>query len=262
MVNYINKFLILVIIFFISCDESNTNIKKEYYQTGELKKESNYINDTILMASYYFYKNGNFKEKSYYENSVRDGIRKGYYVNGGLEYEISYKEGVRNGIAKWYYQNGVIKSVQNSLNGDLVCESIHNDSLGLIKEYLYYNRNSEMIYKKVYSDSLKLTTRDGFPFKKITFDKKEKYTLGESFEIVFDLINPPYFNADFFVEIFNGKGKKINEGRLNIKDNQVKFKTILESKGVYSILLKYTLFNQITLEEEPYQYSLDSVLVE
>jgi antitoxin component YwqK of YwqJK toxin-antitoxin module len=78
-------------------------IRKEYYESGEIKREIPYINDKIhgIKKEYYSHLKrveerlipyGDYKIYSEipYINGKRDGIMKGYYISSEIKEEIPY----------------------------------------------------------------------------------------------------------------------------------------------------------------------------
>ena len=65
-----------------------TEIKKEYYNNGNVRSETLYVNGKI-------------------------GVKKYYFENGDVMLEIPYKNGKRSGLSKRYYPNGNISLIFN-----------------------------------------------------------------------------------------------------------------------------------------------------
>ena len=84
----------LFAIFFISCRE---NIKKAYYDTGELRKEQTYIGkDSAFYFNREYYKNGQLQREFYtLENGRFHGIGKEFYSDGVLKWQGRYNNGYR-----------------------------------------------------------------------------------------------------------------------------------------------------------------------
>ena len=98
---------------------------KEYYRTGELKSEGNYI------------------------NSNQEGVWKFYFENQKIEVEGRYKNGKKEGTWYWYYPNGMILQEENWLNGKLDGEFVEYNENGEITvkgEYLEGTEEGEWFY--------------------------------------------------------------------------------------------------------------------
>lgn len=80
--------VILILIICYSCH--NKEVKREYYDNGQLKFEVEFKDDIIHGYHKEFHENGTLKTLSHADNGVfRDTIR-GYYDNGNLEF-IQFK---------------------------------------------------------------------------------------------------------------------------------------------------------------------------
>ena len=95
-------------------DGKRQGLWKEYYPTGNLKSEGNYI------------------------NSNQEGIWKFYFENQKIEVNGTYKNGKKEGTWYWYYPNGTVLQEENWSKGKL-------DG-----EFLEYNENEEIIVKGEY----------------------------------------------------------------------------------------------------------------
>ena len=68
-------------------------VKREYYDSGKLKKET------------------------HYKNGKQEGLRTGWYENGRKEYIKHYKNGKENGIRKEWDENGRLIFEGNFIDG-------------------------------------------------------------------------------------------------------------------------------------------------
>lgn len=84
---------------------NNTYVTKEFFENGNLLLER------ILPNGYYkeYYSSGILKVESNYLNYELSGIWKRFYNSGELEWEVMYKEGYKEGFYKQFYKNGNIK---------------------------------------------------------------------------------------------------------------------------------------------------------
>ena len=60
-----------------------------------------------------YYENGQLKSETYYINNKRNGLSKEYYENGQLEGEGSYKDNRYIGEWRTYHENGKLRSIEN-----------------------------------------------------------------------------------------------------------------------------------------------------
>ncbi len=84
-------FIGLALLAFYSC--ANGQVKKEYYE------------------------NGNLKTVTRYKDDLKNGVEKSYYPNGKLESIFTYKNGKQEGPYFFYYENGNIERAGNLSNG-------------------------------------------------------------------------------------------------------------------------------------------------
>ena len=152
-------------------DGKRQGLWKEYYPTGELKSQGNYI------------------------NSNPDGAWKFYFIDQRVEVEGRYKNGKKEGAWYWYYPNGETLQEENWSNGKLDGDFFEYNETGTITtkgaymegteegEWFYMQGNA--IEKGVYYDGMRSgvwTTKwkDGTPISEIEYDLdifNGKYTL-------------------------------------------------------------------------------------
>lgn len=102
-------------------------ISKEYYESGQLKKETEYENGKMITY------------QKYKENGEQDNAYRDYYDNGNLKSESE------DGIRKDYYENGQLKSIEK-YNEDLISLQKYNEKGVLVEEidkYKSYQRVHE-----------------------------------------------------------------------------------------------------------------------
>jgi len=81
-------------------------IKKEWYESGNLRYEVLYVNDHKKGWETYYYDEKEEKksrETYYIDTFTIDGIQKTWYESGQLRQEISWDHDIKNGIEKYYY---------------------------------------------------------------------------------------------------------------------------------------------------------------
>jgi len=116
-------------------------IWKEFYPTGELKSEGEYL------------------------NSKQEGVWKFYFENQKVEIEGKYKNGKKEGAWYWYYPNGELLQEENWKNGKLDGHFFEYNEKGEITvngEYLEGTEEGEWIYmqgnaieKGIYFDGMR-----------------------------------------------------------------------------------------------------------
>lgn len=110
--------IILIVIIFYSCH--NKEVRKEYYDNGQLKFEVEFKDDIIHGYHKEFHENGTLKTLSHADNGIfRDTIL-GYYDNGNLEF-IQFKVDNVDSMHIFHKMNGhIISKVQvenNQISG-------------------------------------------------------------------------------------------------------------------------------------------------
>lgn len=66
-----------------------------------------------------YYENGNLKSETPYLNNLKHGVAKSYYENGNLECEIPFDNDKRHGVEKEYDENGNLIKEALYENGEL-----------------------------------------------------------------------------------------------------------------------------------------------
>ena len=91
-------------------------VKKEYYESGKLKVEANYMNGEPEGITMVYYESGALRSEANFTKGKLDGINKLYHESGTLGAEINFKNGVQDGITRVYYENGTIKYIDTYKN--------------------------------------------------------------------------------------------------------------------------------------------------
>lgn len=151
---------------------------------------------------------------------INNGIRTEYYITGELKSKVSYKDGKKQGFGTWYYKNGMTK-VKSHFAGDKhIKESYFYYQNGKLKSYIFFNYESEPIYKLVFDEEENLISEEGKPFT-VVFEKNSTVTTDEYFPFYFDFATPPNSMLSFMIsdkkeddsliidEIYHVEGEKI-----------------------------------------------------
>jgi antitoxin component YwqK of YwqJK toxin-antitoxin module len=99
--------IILSLLFYFSC---TTEIKKEFYNNGNIKAELPINHGKLDGIAKYYYQNGVLEKEVSYVNGLKQGITKDYLSNGNLVFEVEYKDDLYNGYFKEYSKDGVLES--------------------------------------------------------------------------------------------------------------------------------------------------------
>lgn len=114
------KLFLFAFAFFFFLTNAQTEVKKEYYQSGKIKKEIIYKNDNKNWVEKNYFENGNLDWEQTVVNNKRNGVYKEYFENGILKKEIPYVNDLVSGYIKKYYDNGSIEFEILYANGDKI----------------------------------------------------------------------------------------------------------------------------------------------
>jgi antitoxin component YwqK of YwqJK toxin-antitoxin module len=110
-------------------------LKKEYYETGELKSECFEINGKKHGENKIFNKNGQLLNSCSYVDGKKHGEERDYYENGSLRFTCTYVDDKIHGLEKWYSsKTGKLCYLRIFENGELDAEVKHSDQLDMLVE--------------------------------------------------------------------------------------------------------------------------------
>ena len=142
-----------------------SGIKREYDRDGNLTKEYNLKNDTIIGERKTYHSNGKIKATEKFVMGELDGPYKEYDENGNLVYECSYSEGYPNGaysknandtIETGFYKMGKLDGkVSGYWNSPYTAIDSSNEKVNIkFKwEYIYVDGEKNGEFHHDYSDS-------------------------------------------------------------------------------------------------------------
>jgi len=120
-------------------------IKREYYENGQIKEEGTYENGKPEGLFKRYYQNGQLEVEWFVKNEKTEGLFKVYHENGQLQSEAIYKEGMPDGPFKEYYSNGQLKDEGVYRNGKLEgLRKTYSDSGQLSWEGVFRNGEIEV----------------------------------------------------------------------------------------------------------------------
>ena len=100
----------------ISC---SNDIRKSYWENGNLKSELRYEDGKLNGKAVWYYENEEKELEAYYKNNVLDGALTRWYKNGHMESESYYQDGKLEGTAVTYDENGNKALEENYKNDTL-----------------------------------------------------------------------------------------------------------------------------------------------
>ena len=90
------------------------------------------VKDVAIIRDYY--ENGQPKSETPYIDDKEHGIVKWYYENGQLKSETPYVNDKTHGIMKQYYKSGQLKAESRYVDGELIGTSNYDEKGNLIKK--------------------------------------------------------------------------------------------------------------------------------
>ena len=113
-------FIVLIPLVVFSFIE-NTEVIKEYYENGNIKKSTSYRFNQKNGVEKIYYKSGNIEEETTYKNSKKNGIKKIYDFGGKVELQVTYLDDKKNGTSIEFYETGnkryEIPFINDNVNG-------------------------------------------------------------------------------------------------------------------------------------------------
>jgi len=120
--------------------ENETGIIKAYFDNGNVSREMEYKNGQLVNNYKEYYYSGQLESNLNFIDGDYDGKITYYYANGNMKKEGIYTYGVLNGTYTKYYKNGKTKEVIPYVNGTIHGANKYYDTSGkLTKEELYFN---------------------------------------------------------------------------------------------------------------------------
>lgn len=165
-----NKFLILIIIFFPSCknEEKKITISKQAKKVPFVYKDASdysflmhqdtlYFNNTKYSGIIYsLYEKGDTAFIKPYLNGLEEGITKKWYINKQVAEERLYIDGKKEGIHKGWRENGNKKFEFAVSNDEYTNEFKEWSSTGLLVKHFHYKNGQENGSQKLFYENGKV----------------------------------------------------------------------------------------------------------
>ncbi|WP_303316396.1 toxin-antitoxin system YwqK family antitoxin [Flavivirga abyssicola] len=111
----------------------DSNKRKIYYETGQLRQEGSLINNKPHGECYVYYENGKLYAIQNFNNGKRNGLWKEYYENGNIKNEYNFESDKLDGLWTTYYEDGKLfttrEYVEHKLMNVLKLLNRNGDSL-------------------------------------------------------------------------------------------------------------------------------------
>lgn len=109
---------LLLLAMMASC-HNPVEIKKDYWDNGNLKSEMSYENGELNGRCVWYLANGKPQLEVNYRHNQPDGLTRRWYENGNIMEELWYKEGVRDSVFRAYSLKGLLVEEGYYSNGKL-----------------------------------------------------------------------------------------------------------------------------------------------
>ena len=133
-------FLLLVFVA-VSCSDEG-NVKKDYWENGNLKSELSYEDGELNGRCVWYMANGKPQMEAMYKHNKMHGLARRWYENGNLMEEMWYKEGARDSVYRSF-----------SLKGQLT-EEMYYENGKLNGEYRRWYENGQVFQEGQFADDM------------------------------------------------------------------------------------------------------------
>lgn len=127
-----------------------TGTWKLYYETGILKKQTNYLNGLENGEEIFWFENGKIEKKGSYLSGKLNGKYEWYYENGQKKQEGFFVNGKEDSTWNEWHENGKLKMIG------------HFSNLEKNGEWIWWDENSKITTSKVYKNGLVSVEQDNF----------------------------------------------------------------------------------------------------
>ena len=129
--------ILLAIAIMLVNSTAYAEVRKVYYESGQLQAEENYKDDKLEGITKAYYESGQLQGEGNFKDGKQEGMVKTYYENGQLQAEANFKDGKPGGITKVYYESGQLQGEANFKNGVIISEKKYDSDGNLELEQDY-----------------------------------------------------------------------------------------------------------------------------
>ena len=141
-----------------ACNEkkADSNLVKEFYDNGNLKRSFVKKDSLIIDTLKEFWPDGQIKEiKVFDTNGIINGIHEVFDQSGKKSFSMFYKNGFSIGYSFDYYEDGKLMGKAFHMGRNQVGNTYHFDIDGKVDAFLFFDFNSKALIEKHYAkDSL------------------------------------------------------------------------------------------------------------
>ena len=218
---WINFILTSFCLLVIGCTEvlqGKRELKREYFDSGELKSIGWYVNDSIPVDSItIFHRNGKIAEVANFDSTgALNGLRTTYHESGVKSKIISYSKGVQHGFYYEFDENGTLRKKALFIDGETRGDYYAFNRLGRIEEYAFFWDDSTDITWLRYDSLGSIISGVGhrssalFSYKTI-FDSNKKLKSNQpAINVSIIVSNPPKCQTTVYIKFFGAKGNLVN----------------------------------------------------
>jgi quinoprotein glucose dehydrogenase len=109
--------LILVLTFLFLFSGCGGEVKKTFWENGNIKSKRNYKDDKLSGLSTMYYATGETQREENYSDGILSGLQMVWYKNGKKKREVHYKDWKIDGLYAIWYENGKKESERHFKNG-------------------------------------------------------------------------------------------------------------------------------------------------
>lgn len=221
---------------FIGCTQSDEQVKKAYYQSGQLKSEGTFRNGVQDGNYRIYYQNGNLKQRGKYNSGVLVDTVYDYFESGKIEVKTPYQNGKINGEAISFYDDGSVFSKVNFKDNNRYGDAYYYYKGGYApKAYLYFAEDEEVTYRRDFNELGQLVKEKGLVFPIGIGINDVDFKVGEIFNAKLLPVSPPGCEIKVFVgeyDQLSGTLKTKTEVK-RYEDEWFKYSTKFEKPGTY-----------------------------
>lgn len=235
-------FTIFVFIFITSCSnknekieivkiDSNTILKKHFYESGKLHLEES------------FYKNAK-------GNEILNGHSKEYYPSGKLKLNFSYWKGKLENNSYRYFENGYLAEINRRHFGIPVGKQVEYYSNGNVENIVLSSGDDTNLFRMQLDEKGKINSISGIPLWLAFFDFP--IHVHDTLTVFNTVIVDHNLRSILKVQMINPSGKKVMD-TIVTKFKSKEFDNYFMLKGEFEGVGKYKYIADITLQNDSNQ---------
>jgi antitoxin component YwqK of YwqJK toxin-antitoxin module len=227
-------FVFFVSLFFTACD--NADLRKEYYASGALKSETEFIDGLKNGSSVMYDSFGNVVSRRNFLKDTLFGQSITYYSDGKISEIVNYDKGILNGEYLRFYPNGNIGGkgeYRNGRNVRFYYQYHPEDSGKILREAYLINVNGEPM--RYYIKSIADDGTTEYEYRSVIVDVPKKVSLSDVVNVSLQLNkNNRCSSATVIIGDFDDDFKIISHAdTIGFKDGRVSYKFVAKNTGKF-----------------------------